>query len=198
MLRGRGEGALRERDQERMMVTDGIGPRRGQRASAVGEQSSDRSRDSSPSETTRSGPVWHTGSLQAHMVPFWELEQAISSQWMKSARRGAWLHKLGAGWIATRSHPLRHMPWRSTHITQRHTVARVQLWAGFWRDQISATCMVKWSNFQKRNLAIDNQIYSTFYFLLYFGVYIPSKNSFLTRQIKQNPNLIDSKMFRIA
>lgn len=57
MLRGRGEGALRERDQERMMVTDGIGPRRGQRASAVGEQSSDRSRDSSPSETTRSGPV---------------------------------------------------------------------------------------------------------------------------------------------
>lgn len=58
--------------------------------------------------------------------------------------------------------------------------------------------MVKWSNFQKRNLAIDNQIYSTFYFLFYFGVYTPSKNSFLTRQIKQNPNLIDSKMFRIA
>lgn len=52
------------------MVTDGIGPRSGQRASAVGEQSSDRSRDSSLSETTKSGPLGQAGSLQAHMVPF--------------------------------------------------------------------------------------------------------------------------------
>lgn len=40
---------------------------------------------------------------------------------------------------------------------------------------------VKWSNVQKRNLAIYNQSYNTFYFLFCFGVYTPRKNPFQNR-----------------
>lgn len=82
--------------------------------------------------------------------------------------------------------------YTTAHRGQGSTMGRVL------EGSDKAMCMVKWSDFQKRNLAIYNQSYRTFYFLFYFGVYTPSKNSFLTRQIKQNPNLIDSKMFRIA
>lgn len=53
------------------MATDGTGPKRGQRDGAVGEQFWNRSKDSSPPETTGwSGPMGQSGLLQTHRVPF--------------------------------------------------------------------------------------------------------------------------------
>lgn len=72
------------------------------------------------------------------------------------------------------SSPLPYALEQYTHYTIAHsgqgsTMGRVL------EGSHKAMSVVKWSDFQKRNLAIYNQSYSTLYFLLYFGVYTPAK-----------------------
>lgn len=188
MLLGWGERVLGEvRDQERMMATDGTGPRRG-RGTVGGSQ---RSRDSSPSETTLwSGQLGQAGSLQGHMVPFWELEKAVPTQWMKRERLGKCFRKSRPDRISTPRHPLSHMPSCVTHTTQPHSGPTGRT----LRDQRSAICMVGYGGPMFREESGNYSSTTT----LWGTALVPQGRKTSPWQHKWNPNVIVSKMFRAA
>lgn len=115
--------------------------------------SSQRSRDSSPSETTVwSGQLGQAGSLQVHMVPFWKLEKAVPTQWMKRERLGKCFRKSRPDRISTPRHPLSHMPSCITHTTQLHSGPTGRALAGSEKCHLHGR--VRGSHVWEKSLAI--------------------------------------------
>lgn len=90
----------------------------------------------------------------------------------------------------SQSPPRPHAFVQCTHAAARR---RVQ------RDQVRATCVVgQGGPVPGGGSGCIQQSYNAFYSLFPFVVYTPRKNSFLTKQTKWNPSVIDSEMPGVA